>query len=318
MESKSLGNNQTLDIINIPKIAYRSFIYIAERNSLNGSQLQTLCYLLGPVRKTNTDEVWIDQVIIPKQICSVSSVEDDGIEDKDTITFLKEHSITKKKEIFAWVHSRSPGQNSCEFSYSDMHTQYVLEKYVSKNIIGIIIEIRKNDYIWNAMRLNIFGTQRLDYCGRNFNTPFESHKWCDCECLYDSCRSSIKVWDEIPFGKSKVIVANYLEGSGWDIAVEPPFSESEEENPEEEVSCECCEKKLKQSSLMRHISHNEECKIFYGSRMESMKKRKDRHRKRKSRKNIGSDKELKKQRDSYQLKCEMKLEAQKKANDQKM
>ena len=283
-------------IINIPIVAYRSFIYIAQENTLNGNQLQTMCYLLGTSKETNKDEVWVDTVVIPKQICSISSVEDNGIEENDTITFLREHCTTRNKVLVAWVHSRSPGQNSCEFSYSDMHTQFVLEKYVSKKVIGIIIEIRRNDYIWNAMRLNIFGRQRLEYCGKNFNTPFDHHKWCDCCCLYDSCRSSVKVWDHIPFGQRKVLLGNYLENkkpgmSKWDIAVEPTFSESEEENPEEEVFCQCCEKKLLQGSLLRHISHSKECEIFYGSRVDDMKKRKDRHRKRKSRQKLGTDKE---------------------------
>ena len=147
MASNSNEKNEEMKVINIPRIAYRSFIYIAEKNSVHGNQLQTMCYLLGPIRKTNEDEVWIDTVIIPKQICTVSSVEDNGIEEQDTITYLREMSLTKSKEIIAWVHTRSPGQNSCEFSFSDMHTQYILEKYVSNDIIGIIIEIRKDDYI---------------------------------------------------------------------------------------------------------------------------------------------------------------------------
>ena len=38
-----------------------------------------------------------------------------------------------------------------------MHTQFALEKYVSKNIIGIIIEVRKEEYVWNAVNLNTPG-----------------------------------------------------------------------------------------------------------------------------------------------------------------
>ena len=91
----------------------------------------------------------------------------------------------------------------CEFTSIDMHTQFVLEKYVSKKIIGIIIQLRKDDYIWNAMHLNIFGKQRVEFCGKNFNTPFDPHKWCGCDCLYESCRSSVNLWDDIPFANVK-------------------------------------------------------------------------------------------------------------------
>ena len=104
MASNSNEKNEEMKVINIPIIAYRSFIYIAEKNSVHGNQLQTMCYLLGPIRKTNEEEVWIDTVIIPKQICTVSSGEDNGIEEQDTITYLREMSLTKNKEIIAWLY----------------------------------------------------------------------------------------------------------------------------------------------------------------------------------------------------------------------
>ena len=88
------------------------------------------------------------------------SVKDDGIGETDSISYLRELSITKNKEIFAWVHSHSPGKNKCEFTSTDVHTQYVLEKYVSKDVLGIIIDIRKDNHVWNAMNLNFFGKQR--------------------------------------------------------------------------------------------------------------------------------------------------------------
>ena len=121
-----------------------------------------------------------------------------------------EHSFTKNKEIFAWVHTRSPCENKCEFTATDMCTQFALEKYVSKDIIGIVIEVRKEEYVWNAMNLNIFGRNRVEFCGKNYNTPFESHKWCACECLYESCRSNVKLWEEIPYGRCKVMMANFM------------------------------------------------------------------------------------------------------------
>ena len=210
MASKYMEQNEDIKIYNIPKIAFRAFVNIAEKNLVNESLVQTLCYLLGPRQETNQDEVWIDTVVLPMQICSISSVEDNGIDEESTMSYLKKFSFTRNKEVYAWVHSRPPGPNRCEFTSTDLHTQFVLEKYLSKNIIGIIIEIRKEDYVWNAMHLNIFGKQRAEFCGRNFNTPFDLHNSCSCECLYESCRDKVKLWEDIPFGKCKVSFADFL------------------------------------------------------------------------------------------------------------
>ena len=310
MAGNSLQGIEKRKIVNIPKVAFKAFIRIADGNLVNGSPAQTLCYLLGPKQKNTNDEIWIDTVVIPEQSSLLMSVEDDGIGETDSISYLRELSITKNKEVFAWVHSRSPGENKCEFTSTDVHTQYVLEKYVSKDILGIIIEIRKHNYVWNAMNLNIFGKQRAEFCGKNFNTPFEPHKWCACDCLYESCKSNIEFWDDIPYGKKKVLIADFLNEKElgkprWVLAEEPPSdSESDIENPEDEVLCENCDKKLLQSSLLKHISHSEECKSFYGPRFEEMKQKKTRNKKRKSRQKLGIQQELKKQKESYQIKVE--------------
>ena len=121
-------NSEKTRIINIPSVTFRSFIQVADGNTVNGNQLQTLCYLLGPPQKTSTDDIWIDTLVIPKQMCSISTVEDYGIEDKDSITYLKEMSFTKTKERFVWFHTCSPSENRYKFFYIDMHTQYVLKK----------------------------------------------------------------------------------------------------------------------------------------------------------------------------------------------
>ena len=47
-----------------------------------------------------------------------------------------------------------------------------------------------------------------------------------------------------------------------------------------------------------------ECKSFYGSRYDDMKRKKNRHWKRKSRQKIGTDQELKKQKENYNQKKE--------------
>ena len=289
MACKILDNLEEMKVVNVPRVSFRSFVNIADKNSINGNLMQILCYLLGPKQKTHEDEIWIDTIVIPMQLCSESMVEDNGIDKQNTITYLRESSVTKHKELYAWVHSRPVGPNECEFTSTDMHTQFILEKYVSKDIIGIVIQIRKYDYVWKSKKLNIFGKQILEFCGKNFDTPFDDHKSCACDCLFESCKSSIKVWDEIPFGKSKVLMANFMEKrepgkSNWSIANEPSASESEEENNTDEVLCENCEKSLTQLSILKHISHNKECKAFYGPRNEIMKKRKNRNKVRKHRK----------------------------------
>ena len=307
------SNSEKMDIINIPGIALRSFIDIAEKNLVNGKLVQTLCYLLGPPKKSSKDEIWIDTVVIPKQTGTDSSVEDEGIEnglDKwDTITALRKMGATRNKNIVAWVHTRPPGPNKCEFTSIDMHNQFALTKYVSKDIIGIVVEIRKDDFIWNAMGLNVFGEQRVDFCGKKYNCPFELHKWCDCDCLYESCRSNVNLCKEIPDGQNEVILANFMvkikNGQSWfNLAVEPTYGDSEEDNPEDEVTCENCDKKFVQSTILMHLSHRKDCKSHYGPRFEDMKRKKNRHKKRKSRQKLGTEHELKKNREAYKRKNE--------------
>ena len=67
MQTSIMVTNQEMRIINIPKIAFRFFIHIADGNSDNGSLAQTMCYLLGPKQKTSQDEIWIDTILIPNQ-----------------------------------------------------------------------------------------------------------------------------------------------------------------------------------------------------------------------------------------------------------
>ena len=46
------------------------------------------------------------------------------------------------------------------------------------------------------------------------------------DVLYESCRSSIKICEDIPFGKSKVLMANFMkekkpDEGWWGLAEEP-------------------------------------------------------------------------------------------------
>ena len=75
--------------------------------------------------------------------------------------------------------------------------------------------------------------------------------------------SNVKVWDEVPLGHQKVMTANFMKKQepgilAWIEAKEPSYSDSEEENPNE-VSCDNFEKKMVQSSILKHISQNEKC-----------------------------------------------------------
>ena len=92
---QTMATNQEMKIINIPKIAFRFFIHIADGNLDNGSLAQTMCYFLGPKQKTGQDEIWIDTILIPNQTCTSTSVEDNGIGPNDTFAYLRKHCMTK-------------------------------------------------------------------------------------------------------------------------------------------------------------------------------------------------------------------------------
>ena len=59
-------------------------------------------------------------------------------------------------------------------------------------------------------------------------------------------------------------------------------------------------------SILIHIGRSKDCKEFYGPRLDEMKQKKARERKRKSRDKNGIKKELKKQRESYASSSEKK------------
>merc|ERR1739848_453148 len=58
----SVGKSEEPVIINIPRIIFRDIVQIVQKNQINGTYLQTLCYLLGKP-KQNKQDVWIDTVI---------------------------------------------------------------------------------------------------------------------------------------------------------------------------------------------------------------------------------------------------------------
>merc|ERR1712228_733315 len=76
----------------------------------------------------------------------------------------------------------------------------------------------------------------------------------------------------------------------------------EPEDPEikdSEMQCEFCRKQFDLSSILKHIANTEECRLFYGPRLEQLKKEYRRQRKEFYRKEDGIEKELKKQREKY-------------------
>ena len=74
-----------------------------------------------------------------------------------------------------------------------------------------------------------------------------------------------------------------------------------EENPE--VVCENCDKKCLETTILWHISRTKKCKLYYSSRFDEMKKDirncNRRRIKRKSRDKIGTENELKRQREAW-------------------
>ena len=89
MES-NFDKSEDIKVFNIPAIAFRAFVNIAEKNLINQNLVQSLCYLLGPRQQTNQEEVWIDTVVLPMQVCSILSLDDNGIDEKNTMSHLKE------------------------------------------------------------------------------------------------------------------------------------------------------------------------------------------------------------------------------------
>ena len=51
------------------------------------------------------------------------------------------------------------------------------------------------------------------------------------------------------------------------------------------LSCDYCEKKYTTQSLLKHIGRNEDCKTYYGSRFDELKRERDRKRKKTERSN---------------------------------
>ena len=66
-----------------------------------------------------------------------------------------------------------------------------------------------------------------------------------------------------------------------------------------QVECEFCKKSFSKTSILVHIGKNESCKSHYGSRFDEQKRKANCLRKQQSRKKLGKEKELKRQREAY-------------------
>ena len=82
--------------------------------------------------------------------------------------------------------------------------------------------------------------------------------------LYETCKSLISLTDS-NFTPRIMDFRNKRE----EVLSNPKNTENGNEN---EMECEKCKKNLTRKSLLKHISHHKECKEFYGSRFEDMKK----------------------------------------------
>jgi len=67
----------------------------------------------------------------------------------------------------------------------------------------------------------------------------------------------------------------------------------------EQDECEFCKKLFSQSSILVHIGKNESCKSHYGNRFYDLKRKKNNEKKQRSRKKLGKENELKRQRELY-------------------
>ena len=67
----------------------------------------------------------------------------------------------------------------------------------------------------------------------------------------------------------------------------------------EQVECEFCKKIFSKSSILVHIGKNESCKSHYGNRFYDLKRKKNNEKKQRSRKKLGKENELKRQRELY-------------------
>ena len=76
-------------------------------------------------------------------------------------------------------------------------------------------------------------------------------------------------------------------------------AEETSSNDDFQRECEFCKKHWDSASLLKHIGNSKDCKSFYGSRFELLKKDHRRQRKQWSRRDIGTEKELERKREKY-------------------
>ena len=71
----------------------------------------------------------------------------------------------------------------CGYSSIDVHNQYALEMFVSKEIVGIVVALCDNipgsSPIWNAFCLSEEYRQRVEKCSKEKNLPNIQHAQCD-------------------------------------------------------------------------------------------------------------------------------------------
>ena len=95
----------------------------------------------------------------------------------------------------AWVHSHVLG-SLCEFSSVDAHSHYILNRYVSSKIVGIVVEITDHDEEWDVFKLTTLGQERISLCNNKNNIPHIQHPHCDgipLDMLYESCKDLVTI-----------------------------------------------------------------------------------------------------------------------------
>ena len=167
----------------------------------------------------------------------------------------------------------------CEYSSIDVHNHYLLQKCISKNIVGIVVEMRTTDEAWNVFQLTNIGQERIFQCSKDENLPHVQHPLCDNEPLknlYESCKYLITLTESRPAMKIESIDFRSEKSKHQRHYVNHPRNQCE--NPK-------CRKVVKKS-LLGHISQSQDCLVFYGPRFEELRHEKRLETKRKTFKKI--------------------------------
>ncbi len=240
----------------VPQCLDNLFLGIAKNNKdKDGNLIETLCYLVGHKDQGRTVATY---VIFPKQSASASHVDDNGIFDIDTLTWLTSFSEPFKKygdnfSVIAWVHSHVRG-SPCGFSSIDVHTQYSLQR-IFDNILGLVYEIKANgSYIAEWFNLTSEGEKQVRICSQTKNISSIQHSQCSDQSFFKS-------------ETEKVTTENYILETIDGREFTQTFVRDHSSTTNSEIQkffCLICSKRWESlKSLYLHIIRSKKCKEKY-------------------------------------------------------